>query len=115
MNNIQLSGTIANRPVPVYDGTGIRFYVRARYPPAIPGLPPSIVDVPCRIFDPSPDQRKTLLGKKRRNVRVEAAGRLEQIISEGRDRRRNGHSNRRQYSNLEIIVDQRELLLQRER
>lgn len=115
MNNIQLSGTTADRPAPVYKGTGIRFFIRARYPPAIPGLPPSIVDVPCWVFDPSPEQREILLGKKRRNVQVEVAGRLERIVSEGRGREKNGHSNKRQHSNLEMIVDQRGLLLQRER
>ena len=113
MNNIQLSGTIAHRPSPIYDGTGIRFYLRARHPPASPSLPPSIVHVPCRVFDASPEQRKILLGRKHKNVRVEAAGRLEQIISKGGGSRKNGRNNRRQYSNLEMIVNQQGLLLRR--
>jgi hypothetical protein len=54
----------------------IRFYLRAGHPPAAPGLPPGIVHVPCRVFDASPEQREILLGRKHRNVRVEAAGRL---------------------------------------
>lgn len=113
MNNIQLSGTIAHRPSPIYEGAGIRFSLRARYPPTIPGLPPSVVDVPCRVFDASPEQRKILLGRKHRNVRAEATGRLEQIVSEDGDRRKNGCNNKRQYSNLEMIVNQEGLLLQR--
>lgn len=115
MNNIQLSGTIADRPSPIYDGTGIRFYLRSRHPPVTPGLPPGIVHVPCRVFDASPEQRKILLGRKHRNVRVEAAGRLEQIVADGAGRRKNGRDNRQQDSNLEMIVNKQGLLLQRVR
>ncbi len=115
MNNIQLSGTIASRPSPINDGTGIKFFLRARHPTATPGLPPGIVHVPCRIFDPSPEQRRILLGGKHRHVRVEAAGRLEQIVSEGCGRCRVGCNNRRQYGNLEMIINKQGLLLQRMR
>ncbi len=114
MNNIQLSGTIADRPSPIYDGTAIRFYLRARHPSSTPGLPPSIVHVPCRVFDPSSEQRKILLGRMHRNVRVEAAGRLEQIVSEGGGWK-NGRNNRQQNSNLEMIVNRQGLYLQRGR
>ena len=115
MNNIQLSGTIADKPSLIYDGTAIRFYLRAGHPPAAPGLPPSIVHVPCRVFDASPEQRKILLGRKRRNVRVEAAGRLERIVSKGGGRWKNSLNNRSQDSNLEMIVNQQGLLLERGR
>ena len=114
MNNIQLSGTIAGRPSLIYDGTAIRFYLRAGHPSAAPDFSPGTVHVPCRVFDASPEQRKILLGRKRRNVRVEAAGRLEQIVSEGGGRWKNGRNNRRQ-ENLEMIVSQQGLLLQRGR
>ena len=114
MNNIQLSGTIAGRPALIYDGTAIRFYLRAGHPSAAPDFSPGIVHVPCRVFDASPEQRKILLGRKRRNVRVEAAGRLERIVSEGGGRWKNGRNNRRQ-ENLEMIVTQQGLLLQRGR
>jgi hypothetical protein len=115
MNNIQLCGTVAGRPAPIYDGTAIRFYLRARYPPAAPDFPSGIVEVPCRVFDVSPEQREILLGRKRRNVRVEAAGRLERIVSEGGDRWKNGRNNRQQDSSLEMIVNQQGLLLERGR
>ena len=114
MNNIQLSGTIAGRPALIYDGTAIRFYLRAGHPSSAPDFSPGIVHVPCRVFDASPEQRKILLGRKRRNVRVEAAGRLERIVSEG-GRWKNVRNNRRQDSNLEMIVNQQGLLLQRGR
>ena len=114
MNNIQLSGTIAGRPALIYDGTAIRFYLRAGHPSSAPDFSPGIVHVPCRVFDAAPEQRKILLGRKRRNVRVEAAGRLEQIVSEGGGRWKNGRNNRRQ-ENLEMIVSQQGLLLQRGR
>jgi hypothetical protein len=114
MNNIQLSGTIAGRPVPIDDGTAIRFYLRAGHPPAAPEFPSGLVDVPCRVFDASPVQREILLGRKHRNVRVEAAGRLEQIVSEGGGRW-NGRNNRQQSRSLEMIVNPQGLLLQRGR
>ena len=114
MNNIQLSGTIAGRPALIYDGTAIRFYLRAGHPSAAPDFSPGIVHVPCRVFDASPEQRKILLGRKRRNVRVEAAGRLERIVSGG-GRWKNVRNNRRQDNNLEMIVNQQGLLLQRGR
>lgn len=115
MNNIQLSGTIASRPFPISDGKAIRFYLRARHPPATPGFPPGIVHVPCRVFEASPEQRKILLGRKHRNVRVEAAGRLEQMVSEGSGRRKYGRNNREQFGNLEMIVNGQGLTLQRVR
>ena len=114
MNNIQLSGTIAGRLALIYDGTAIRFYLRAGHPSAAPDFSPGIVHVPCRVFDASPEQRKILLGRKRRNVRVEAAGRLERIVS-GCGRWKNVRNNRRQDNNLEMIVNQQGLLLQRGR
>ena len=115
MNNIQLSGTIAGRPALIYDGTAIRFYLRAGHPSAAPDFSPGIVHVPCRVFDASPEQRKILLGRKRRNVRVEAAGRLERIVSEGGGRWKNSLNNRSQDSKLEMIVNSQGLLLQRGR
>ena len=115
MNSVQLSGTIADRPSPFNNGTGIRFHLRARHPAAKSGFPPGIVHVPCRIFDPSPEQRRILLGGKHRNVRVEVAGRLEQIVSEGCGRCRVGCNSRQQYGNLEMIVNQQGLLLKRVR
>ena len=113
MNNIQLSGTIADRPSPVYDGTSIRFHLKAGYPPNTPGLPPGMVHVPCRVFDPLPEQQRILLGGKHRNVRVEAVGRLERIVAEGGNSRRNGWEKTRQDSNLEMIVNRQDLFLQR--
>jgi hypothetical protein len=114
MNHIQLSGNVAGRPAPIYDGTSIRFYLRARHPPA-PDFPSGIVDVPCRVFDVSPERRGILLRRKHRNVRVAAAGRLEQIVSKGGSRCKNGRSNRPQDSNLERIVSQQGLRLRRGR
>lgn len=113
MNNIQVSGTIAEQPVPFHDGTAIRFHVRARHPPEVPGLPPRMVNVPCRVFDPSPEHRNLLLGGKHRNVRVEAAGRLERIASKGPGRG-NGRWNRRRHGGLEVIVNELELFPRRE-
>lgn len=113
MNHIQLSGTIAGRPAPIYDGTSIRFYLRARHPPA-PDFPSGIVDVPYRFFEASPEQRKILLGENRRNGRVEAAGRLEKIISDG-GRLENGGNNRQQKRSLEMIVSPQGLQRQRGR
>ena len=115
MNNIQLSGTIAGRPHPIYDGTAIRFYLKARYPSDNPGLPPRIVDVPCRVFDPFPEQQRMLLGRKHGNIRVEAAGRLEQILSDGSNTWEDWHNNSRHSSSLEMIVNPQELFLQRGR
>ncbi len=114
MNNIQLSGTIADRPAR-YGGAAIRFYLRARHPPVAQGLPLGIAQVPVRPFEASPAQREILLGRKHRNVRVEAAGRLEQIVSEGGGKWKNGRNNRQQDRNLEMIVSQQGLLLQRGR
>jgi hypothetical protein len=115
MNNIQLCGTVAGRPSRSYDGTALWFNLRARHPPVIPGLPPGIVHVPGRVFGASPERRKVLLRRKHRNVRVAAAGRLEQIVSKGGSRWKNGCSNRRQESNLERIVSQQGLRLRRGR
>lgn len=115
MNNIQLSGTIAGRPAPIDDGTAIRFYLRAGHPPAAPEFPSGIVDIPCRVFRASPERREILLRRKHRNVRVAAAGRLEQIVSKGGVRWQNGRNNRRQESNLERIVSQQGLRLRRGR
>jgi hypothetical protein len=115
MNSIHLSGTIADRPSPIYDGTTTRFFLRARHPPVTLGFPPGMVDVPCRVCDASPEQRKILLGGKHKNVRVEVAGRLEQIVSKGSNSRKNGRKNSRQRSNLEMIVNRQGLFLQRVR
>jgi hypothetical protein len=114
MNNIQLSGTIADRPSSIYDGIAIRFYLRARHSPVVPGLPQGLVQGPCCLFDASPEQRKILLGRKHRNVRVQTAGRLEQIVSDGGSRW-NGRNNRQQSRSLEMIVNPQGLLLQRGR
>jgi hypothetical protein len=115
MNSVQLSGTIAGRPHLMDDGAAIRFYLRAGHSPVIPGLPPGIVQVPCRLFDASPAHRKILPGGKHRKVRVEAAGRLERIVSEGGDRWKNGRNNRQQNRNLEMIVGPQGLRLRRGR
>ncbi len=115
MNHVQLSGAIAGRPALIYDGTAIRFYLRAGHLPSARAFSSGIVDVPCRVFDASPEQRKILLGRKHRNVRVEAAGRLEQIVSEGGGRWKNGRNNRQRDSSLEMIVNQQGLLLERGR
>jgi hypothetical protein len=115
MNKIQLCGTVAGRPAPSYDGTAIWFNLRARHPPVIPGLPPGIAHVSCRVFRASPERREILLRRKHRNVRVAAAGRLEQIVSKGSGRWKNGRNNRRQDSNLERIVSQQGLRLRRGR
>jgi hypothetical protein len=72
MNNIQLCGTVAGRPSRSYDGTALWFNLRARHPPVIPGLPPGIAHVPCRVFRASPERREILLRRKHRNVRVRA-------------------------------------------
>ncbi len=115
MNNIQLCGTVAGRPAPSYDGTAIWFNLRARHPPVIPGLPPDIAHVPCRVFRASPERREILLRRKHRNVRVAAAGRLERIVSEGGGSRKNNGNNRRQDSGLEMIVNPQGLQLRRGR
>jgi hypothetical protein len=115
MNNIQLCGTVAGRPAPSYDGTAIWFNLRARHPPVIPGLPPGIAHVPCRVFRASPERREILLRRKHRNVRVVAAGRLERIVSEGGGSRKNNGNNRRQDSGLEMIVNPQGLPLRRGR
>lgn len=113
MNNIQLCGTVAGRPSRSYDGTALWFNLRARHSPVIPGLPPGIVHIPCRVFRASPERREILLRRKHRNVRVAAAGRLEQIVSKGGSRC--VRNNRRQESNLERIVGQQGLRLRRGR
>jgi hypothetical protein len=115
MNSVQLSGTIAGRPHLMDDGAAIRFYLRAGHSPVIPGLPPGIVQGPCRLFDVSPAHRKILPGGKHRNIRVEAAGRLEKIVSDGGSRWDDGCSNRQHNRTLEIILNRQGLLLQRGR
>ena len=112
MNNIQLSGTILHRPAPFYNGKDIQFMLRIKHPPSKFGRRPRIVDVPCRVFDPHPEHRDILLKKKhRKKVRVEVAGRLEQIVSETMSE----PHNRRHFSNLEMIVNRQDLFLQRVR
>lgn len=112
MNNIQLNGTILHRPAPFYNGKDIQFILRIKHPPYKFGRRPRTVDVPCRVFDPHPEQREILLSKKhRKKVRVEVAGRLEQIVSSTMVEPQNS----RQFSNLEMIVNRRDLFLQQVR
>jgi len=113
MNHVLLSGTIAGRPRPMDDGTAIRFYLRAGHLPSAPDFPSGIVDVPCRVFDVSPEQREILLGRKHRNVRVEAAGRLEQIVADSGSRWNGSRNDRQHGRTLEMIIGQQGLLLER--
>lgn len=113
MNNIQPGDSIANRPSAIHDGAGIRFSLRARHPPTIPGHPQDIVHVPSRVFDAFRERRRILLPGKHRNLRAEAAGRLERMVSQSGKSLMNRRNNRRPFGNLEMIVNQRGLFPRR--
>ena len=106
MNTAQLSGTFYTPPVmvPGYEEV-IYFMLKTRFPRGS-GKPIS-VNIPCKLFKPTSEQKEILLGKNYGNYRAEIMGR----IAATTDADDEGH---RQFS-LQILTIPNGLLLQRMR
>jgi hypothetical protein len=107
MNSAQLSGSIATPPVLVDTGNSIYFMLKVRYPSRESHDGVTFAYIPCGVFDATPRQREILLGKTHQKLRVEACGRLEEIVM--KDERG------RKAVNLGMLVNSNGLLIQRVR
>lgn len=68
---------------------------------------PAVTNIPCRVFNATPEQREILLGKNYRNYRVEIVGRLSVATSED--------ESEQNLFNLEVLALPNGLLLQKVR
>lgn len=105
MNRAQLSGVIATPPVVIDTGKNIYFMLKVRHPAALGDSGIGVSYIPCGVFEPTARQREILLGKRPQNLRVEAHGRLEEIVMRDPTGRKS--------INLGMLVDPNGLLLQR--
>lgn len=105
MNCAQVSGVIATPPVVVDTGKNIYFMLKVRHPLTGGDLRVGTSYIPCGVFEPTARQREILLGKRPQNLRVEAHGRLEEIVMRDPTGRKS--------INLGMLVDPNGLLLQR--
>ena len=106
MNTAQLSGTFCAPPVtlPGYKDA-ICFMLKTKFPTA--SGKPIPVNIPCKVFKPTPEQREIMLGKNHCNYRVEIMGRIAATTDADDD----GH---KQFS-LQVLTIPNGLLLQRMR
>jgi len=105
MNSAQLSGVVATPPVVVDTRNNIYFMLKVRHPPDDNNLQAGISYIPCGVFDATPKQREILLGKPHHKLRIEACGRLEEIVMKDEQGRKN--------VNLGVLVNPNGLMIRR--
>lgn len=105
MNHCVLSGQIANKPLVLGNGQGIRFTLRTRYPSRQEGVSAGTAYVPCVVFELSKEHLDVLQDGNYKKLRIELSGRIRRSSYEG-------ESGERVY-NTEVVCNGSSLLLQR--
>jgi len=105
MNSAQLSGIVSTPPVIVDHRNNIYFMLKVRHPIDDEYPQVGLTYIPCGVFDATPKQREILLGKPHQKLRIEACGRLEEIVMKDEQGRKN--------VNLGVLVNPNGLMIRR--
>lgn len=107
MNAAQLSGIVSTPPVVVDHKNNIYFMLKARHPSSDKYPHVGFTYIPCGVFDATPQQREILLGKNHTKLRIEACGKLEEIVMKDEQGRKN--------FNLGVLINPNGLMVRRVR
>ncbi len=115
MNTFRLGSNMAGSPSSTNDERAVRFSSRARRSSAIPCHPMRDALAPRHAFNSILEQVRIQFGRKHRNARGKAVGRLEQIISKDSSKRQYVRRRRKRHRSLEAILNEPESFPRRRR